>query len=70
MKKKLKTRKSAAKRIRITGTGKVKRYRAGKRHLLEHKAPAGKRQKRSGMIVHPTDMNNMRRMIPGLRRGK
>ena len=39
---KMKTHRSAAKRYKITGTGKVLRQKAGKGHLLAHKSPARK----------------------------
>ncbi len=41
-KQKLKTNRSAAKRMKVTGTGKVKRGQAGKRHLLTSKGPSRK----------------------------
>ena len=40
---KIKTNKGAAKRFRVTGTGKIKRMKAGRRHLLTSKAPGRKR---------------------------
>ena len=43
---KMKTRKSISKRFRVTATGKLKRRKAGKKHLLSHKAPKRKRQLR------------------------
>ena len=42
---KLKTNKSAAKRLRVTKNGKIKRFRAGKRHLLSSKSTKRKRRK-------------------------
>ena len=39
---KMKTHRSAAKRYKITGSGKVLRQKAGKGHLLAHKSPARK----------------------------
>jgi large subunit ribosomal protein L35 len=41
-----KTRKAVAKRFKVTATGKIKRTRSGKRHLLQHKSP--KQRKRLG----------------------
>ncbi len=65
MKLKLKTKKAAAKRFKITGTGKVMRGQVGKRHLLEHKAPGTKRQKRSAIQIHPTNLGAVKDLLPG-----
>ncbi len=47
---KMKTHKASKKRFRITGTGKLKRSQAGKKHLLSHKTGKRKRQLRSEII--------------------
>lgn len=47
---KMKTHKGAKKRFRVTGTGKLKRRQAGKKHLESHKAGKRKRQLRSAII--------------------
>jgi large subunit ribosomal protein L35 len=44
---KMKTHKSIRKRFRVTGTGKLKRKQAGKKHLQSPKAPKRRRQLRS-----------------------
>ena len=44
---KMKTNKSIRKRFRVTGTGKLKRRQAGKKHLLSHKTGKRKRQLRA-----------------------
>ena len=62
---KLKTKKAAAKRFKITATGKVLRYGAGMRHLMEHKKPGRKRQKRGALGVSMSDMEKIRLMLPG-----
>lgn len=62
---KVKTRKSAAKRFKITGKGKIVRNMAKKRHLLEHKSPGSKRQKRKGLLVDKTDVARIKSMMPG-----
>ena len=41
---KMKTKKAIAAKFSVTGTGKLKRRRAGKRHLLTNKASKRKRQ--------------------------
>ena len=62
---KVKTRKAAAKRFKITGTGKILRNTAYKRHLLEHKSPTSKRQKRGAVEVDKTDIARIKSMLPG-----
>ncbi len=63
---KLKTRKAAAKRFRVTGTGKIMRRKAYKNHLLEHKS-RGKKNKMSKMaVVDDRDAENVRLMLPYL----
>lgn len=48
---KMKTRKAVAARFRVTGTGKLKMSKPGKRHLLTHKTAKRKRQlRRSGLL--------------------
>jgi large subunit ribosomal protein L35 len=48
---KQKTNKSVRKRIRVTGTGKLKRNKANKRHLLSGRTSKRKRQLRKGVIL-------------------
>jgi len=50
MAKHAKTSKSVKKRFRITGTGKVKRNKCGKRHLLSGRTSKRKRQLRTPAI--------------------
>ena len=54
---KMKTRRSAAKRFKVTGTGEFKRGKAFRSHILEHKSPARKRNLRKAGLVHKTDQN-------------
>jgi len=51
----VKTKKSVAKRFKITATGKVLRSRAGRRHLCQGKSPKRRRRLRAEALVHPTD---------------
>ena len=60
----LKTNKSVAKRIRYTGTGKLRRTRAGKGHLLTHKTRKRKRGLRKSALVDKTFVQKIRRMLP------
>jgi large subunit ribosomal protein L35 len=63
---KLKTRKAASKRFRVTSTGKIMRRKAFKNHLLQHKT-ASKKQKLSKMaVVDESDVKNVRLMLPYL----
>ena len=48
---KMKTHKGAAKRFKVTGSGKVKRNRAFKSHILTKKDPKRKRRLRQGTTI-------------------
>lgn len=63
---KLKTRKSTAKRFKVTGTGKIARSHANKGHLLTGKTRARKRRLRRGGVVNAVDLGRVRRQL-GLR---
>jgi large subunit ribosomal protein L35 len=60
----IKTKKSAAKRFKITASGKVLRSRAGKRHLLQTKNPKRRRALRGTTTVHPTDEYRIKQCMP------
>lgn len=60
---KMKTHRGAAKRFKITGTGKIQRRRAYKRHLLESKSPGRKRGLRHGAIVTKGDAKRIEQLI-------
>lgn len=62
---KAKTRKSAAKRFRITKKGKVLRRHAKMRHLLECKSSKTRRALRKVGPVAPSDVARVRHMLPG-----
>jgi ribosomal protein L35 len=47
----MKTRKSVAAKVKVTGTGKLKRQHAGRRHLLTKKSGKRKRQLRKSGLV-------------------
>jgi len=61
---KIKTNKGAAKRFRLTGTGKIKRQKAYKSHILTKKTPKRKRNLRGGTLINKSDNKNIRRLIP------
>lgn len=60
----IKTKKSAAKRFKITANGKVLRPRAGKRHLLQTKSPKRRRGLTGTTTVHPTDEYRIKQSLP------
>lgn len=61
---KLKTNKSVHKRIRVTKSGKFKKMRAGKRHLLQHKSSKAKRHLRESDLVSGAMEKQIRRLLP------
>ncbi len=63
---KIKTRRSAAKRFRATGSGKIVRRKAFKNHMLEHKTSDKKRSLSQMALVHERDEKNVRSMLPYL----
>jgi large subunit ribosomal protein L35 len=63
---KLKTRKSAAKRFRATGSGKIMRRKAFKSHLLQHKPTKRKNHLSKAVVVDERDEENVRLMLPYL----
>ncbi len=60
---KIKTRKAAAKRFKIRKSGKIFRYMAGKKHLLEHKSKATKRKMGKRVEVSASDADRIRHMM-------
>ena len=60
---KMKTVKSVMSKFRVTGTGKLKRNKPGKRHLLSCKSSKRKRQLRSPAIVGPSHEKTYRGMM-------
>jgi large subunit ribosomal protein L35 len=61
---KMKSNSGAKKRFKVTGSGKVKRKKAGKRHILTKKSNKRKRQLRKATIVDKADVKSVKRMIP------
>ncbi len=59
----MKTNSSAKKRFSITGTGKIKRKHAFKRHILTKKEKDRKRALRHSGLVHKSDMSNVKLML-------
>lgn len=63
---KIKTNRSAAKRFKVTGTGKLKRNKAYKRHILTKKSTKVKRNLRKAAITDSTNVANMKKIMPYL----
>jgi large subunit ribosomal protein L35 len=61
---KLKSHRGAAKRFKKTGTGKFKRSKAFKRHILTSKPTRRKRHARGTQIVDKADTHKLKRMLP------
>ncbi len=61
---KMKTNKSAAKRFKVTGKGRIMRRKAGKSHLLEEKTAKRKRRLRKPAELPKEELKRVRRMLP------
>ena len=62
---KMKTNRGAAKRMRRTGTGKIKRMRAYKSHILTKKSQKRKRRLRKPTLAAKAEMKRVGRLLPG-----
>ena len=60
---KMKTNSSAKKRLRVTGTGKLKRKRAYKRHILTKKETKRKNHLAKMGLVHRSDEGRMKFLL-------
>lgn len=63
---KLKTKRSAEKRFKVTATGKIRRTKAFKNHNLSHKSSRRKRRLVKGGYVHETNLKLIKPTIPYL----
>jgi large subunit ribosomal protein L35 len=61
---KIKTNRSAAKRFRKTGSGKVSFSKSHHSHILTKKTPKRKRSLRQAQIIKSSDMKEVRRLLP------
>jgi len=61
---KLKTNRSAAKRIKVSGTGKLIRRKGWKGHLLSGKNATRKRRLTGAVEVNKDNRANLKRMLP------
>ena len=60
---KVKTKSSAKKRFKVTGSGKIKRKHAFKNHILTKKETKQKRNLRHMSVVHKSDEQNIKDML-------
>lgn len=63
---KMKTKRAAAKRFKATGTGKLKRNKAYKSHILTKKTAKRKRNLRKPAITDETNVKTMKKILPYL----
>ena len=63
---KIKTNRAAAKRFKVTGTGKLKRNKAYKSHILTKKSTKRNRNLRQATITDATNVKNMKKVLPYL----
>ena len=63
---KMKTSRAAEKKNKKTGTGKLKRVKAYKSHILTKKSAKTKRNLRKATITDSTNEKNMKKILPYL----
>lgn len=63
---KLKTHRGAAKRFKVTGTGKIKRWSGYKSHLLTGKSAKRTRSLRKASLVAEAEYDRMKKLLPYL----
>lgn len=63
---KLKTKRAAAKRFKMTANGKLKRNKAYKSHILTKKTTKRKRDLRKATMTDATNVKNMKKILPYL----
>lgn len=61
---KMKTSRAAAKRFKVTGTGKLVRNKAYKSHILTKKSQKRKRNLRKQTVIDPSNNKNMKKILP------
>jgi len=61
---KLKTNRAAAKRFKITASGRIKRHKAYHSHILTKKSRKRKRNLRKSAMVNPADAKRIERLLP------
>ena len=63
---KMKTSRAAAKRFKVTGSGKLVRNKAYKSHILTKKSQKRKRNLRKATITDATNVKSMKKILPYL----
>ena len=63
---KMRTKRAAAKRVKVTGTGKLMRRSGWKRHKLEGKSPKRRRKLRKATMISEADQPRLKRLVPYL----
>ncbi|MCM1258829.1 MAG: 50S ribosomal protein L35 [Roseburia sp.] len=63
---KMKTSRAAAKRFKATGTGKLKRNKAYRRHILTKKTTKNKRNLRKAVMTDAANVKTMKKILPYL----
>ena len=61
---KMKSKRGASKRFKATASGKIKRRKGWKSHLLEWKSPKRRRRLRQSALVSKEDARRIRRLLP------
>ena len=61
---KIKTHRGAAKRFKLTGTGKVKRSKAFSSHILTSKTQKRKRNLRKSSLIDKANLKSVLKLIP------
>lgn len=61
---KIKTHRGAAKRFKVTGTGKIKRSKAYKSHILTGKPSKRTRKLRTATLVSKAEYSNIKKLLP------
>ncbi|MCL2341363.1 MAG: 50S ribosomal protein L35 [Proteobacteria bacterium] len=61
---KMKTNRGAAKRFRLTGSGRIRRNKAYSSHILTKKSTKRKRNLRQSTLIADVDQRAVRRMLP------
>lgn len=61
---KMKTKSGAKKRFRVTGSGRIKAQRSGKRHGMIKKSPKQIRQLRGTSVLDPADEKIVKKFMP------
>ncbi len=60
---KMKVKGSVKKRLKVTGSGRIKRGRANHSHILTKKSSKRKRNLRQTTLIHPADEKRMKKLL-------